>query len=376
MNNKNLFTIIVFLSILIFLGYQFFNVIIFIFLATIFAAVGSPLMQLLQKIKLKNKTVSPSVAAGITLFLLVGVLSLGFYFLIPFVINELSIVSSIDPTLYTTAIESWLQQADSFLHKHGFLSQNEHLSDILLAQMKSFTGSISISSVVENIISFAGAAFILVFSVVFLTFFALKDKEIFFKMIRSAIPISFRDNYDRILAQTRVQVVRYFSGLLLDMVILGSIIGIACYFAGVPNALLIGVLAGLFDIIPYVGPFIAMGVGLIISFTSLLPTDPSTVELSMLFWKMVIIFVVAKGIDNFVLQPIIFGKSIQAHPVEIFIVILVAGYVGGVTGMIIAVPAYSLFRIVVKEFFGNYYLGDETTIVQPPPDSQKNDHVT
>jgi len=359
MNNKNFFAVIVFLGILVFLGYQFFNVLIFIFLAIIFAAVGSPLMKLLQKIKFKKKTISSSAAAGVTLFVLVGLLFLGFYFLIPFIVKELSIVSSIDPTLYTTTIESWLYEADFFLHKHGLLAKNEHLSDILLVQMKSFIGSISIPSVVENIFSFAGAAFILVFSVIFLTFFALKDKEIFFKMIRRAIPISFRDNYDRILMQTRVQVVRYFSGLLLDMVILGAIIGIACYFAGIPNALLIGVLAGLFDIIPYIGPFIAMGIGLVISFTSILPTDPSTAELTMLFWKMVIIFVVAKGIDNFVLQPVIFGKSVHAHPVEIYIVILVAGYVGGITGMIVAIPVYSLVRIVIKEFFGNHFQEQE-----------------
>jgi predicted PurR-regulated permease PerM len=320
-------------------------------------------MRLLQKIKFKNKAISPSVAAGITLFVLVGLLSFGFYFFIPFIIKELEVISSIDPTLYTNAIESWLQQIDVFLHKHGFLLQDEHIGDILLVQMKSFVGSISISGVVENIISFAGAAFILVFSVIFLTYFALKDKEIFFKMTRNAIPLSFRENYDRIVSQTRVQVVRYFSGLLLDMIILGAIIGIACYFAGIPNALLIGVLAGLFDIIPYIGPFIAMGISLVLSITSILPTDPSTAELSMLFWKMVIIFVTAKSIDNFVLQPVIFGKSVQAHPVEIYVVILMAGYVGGITGMIVAVPAYSLIRIVIKEFFGSYYYQEKDMLM-------------
>jgi predicted PurR-regulated permease PerM len=299
------------------------------------------------------------------------VLSVGFYFIIPFVIKELEIVSSIDPTLYANAIEKWLQEADAFLHHHGIIAANEHIGDMLVTQMKSLVGSISVSGLIQNIISFAGATFILVFSVIFLTYFALKDKEFFFKMVRRAIPVSFRDNYDRIVAQTRVQVVRYFAGVLLDMIILGAIIGIACYFAGVPNALLIGVLSGLFDIIPYIGPFIAMGIGLVLSITSLLPTDPTTAELSMLFWKMVIIFIAAKAIDNFILQPVILGKSVQAHPVEIYIVILVAGYVGGITGMIIAVPAYSIFRIVIKEFFGNYYLQDNKTEVQLPMNERK-----
>ena len=355
MNNKNFFTIIIFLCILILLGYLFYNVLIFILLAIVFASVGSPLMRLLQKIKIKNKTCTPSLAATITLLVLVSLIFSSFYILIPFIIKEIEAVSSIDPTLYANALETWMQQTDTTLYKYGFLKDNEHVSDILLTQMKSFMSTISISHLVGNLFSFIGALFILVFAVIFLSFFALKDKEIFFKMIRSAIPVSFRENYDRILAQSRVQVVRYFAGVFIDNIIVGAAIGLACYFTNIPNAILIGVLAGIFNIIPYIGPFIAMGLGLIISITALLPTNPTVEMLTLLFWKMTIIFAVIKGIDTFVLSPIIFGKSIQVHPVEIFIVILIAGYLGGIVGMIFAVPAYSMIRIVVKEFFGNYY---------------------
>jgi predicted PurR-regulated permease PerM len=317
-------------------------------------------MKLLQKIRIKNSTCSPSLAAGITLFALVALLSLGFYLLIPFIIKEIEVVSAIDPALYTKTLEVWLFQADFFLHKYSFLSHNEHIGDILLTQMKSFIGTMNLSGMLGNLFSFAGALFILLFSVIFLTFFALKDKEIFFKMIRSAIPVSFRENYDRILAQTRIQVVRYFSGVIFINIILGVVIGVACYFANIPNALLIGVLAGIFNIIPYIGPFIAMGIGLVLSVITLLPAAPAAEMLSMLFWKMAIIFAIVKALENFLLQPIIFGKSIQVHPVEIFIVILLAGYLGGITGMIFAVPAYSMIRIVVKEFFGNYYSEKES----------------
>jgi len=157
------------------------------------------------------------------------------------------------------------------------------------------------------------------------------------------------------LEQSRIQVVRYFAGVLLDNIVLGTAIGVACYFAGIPNALLIGVLAGIFNTIPYIGPFIAMGLGLVISITSLLPDNPSAEVLSLLFWKMAIIFAVLKAIDAFVLTPVIFGKSMQVHPIEIFIIILLAGYLGGITAMIFAVPAYSMIRIIIKEFFGSYY---------------------
>jgi predicted PurR-regulated permease PerM len=245
------------------------------------------------------------------------------------------------------------------MHEYGFLNAGENLGGMLVVQIKYFLSSISISGVIGNIVSFAGTLFILIFSVIFLSFFALKDKEFFFNLIRSAIPVTFRENYDHILAQTRAQIVRYFTGVLLDNVIFGVAIGIACYLANIPNALLIGILAGIFNIIPYVGPFIAMGLGLAISITSLLPTNPSAEILSLLFWKMAIIFAVLKAIDTFWLTPFIFGKSMKVHPVEIFLVILMAGYVGGMIGMILAVPAYSMIRIVVKEFFGNYYSNEK-----------------
>jgi predicted PurR-regulated permease PerM len=355
MKNKSFFTIIIFLGGLVLLGYLFYNVLIFILLAIIFASVGSPLMKLLQKIKINKRTCSPSLAAGITLVALLGVISLCFNILIPFVIKEIEIVSSIDPALYTTALENWLQQADHFLFNKGFLDANEHLGDIIFTQAKSLIGASNISKIAGNLFSYAGAVVILSFSVIFLTFFVLKDKEIFFKMVRRAIPTSFRDNFDSILKQTRVQVARYFTGVFIDNIIMGIAIGVTCYFANVPNALLIGVLAGIFNIVPYVGPFIAMGLGMAISLISILPMDPTAEMLSALFWKFAIIFAVLKAIDMFVLSPVIFGKSIQVHPVEIFIVILLAGYMSGIMGMIFAVPAYSMIRIIVKEFFGSYY---------------------
>ena len=355
MNNKNFFTIIIFLGILIFLGYLFYNVLIFILLAIVFASVGSPIMKLLQKIKINNKPCSTSLAAAITLLGLVGLIFSGFYILVPLVVKEIDMITSIDTKLYTEALEAWLFQADFFLHKNGFLTKGDHLSDILMEQVKSFFGSISISGIIGNMISIASALVILLFSVIFLSFFALKDKEFFFKMVRNAIPNSFRENYDRILAQTRTQVGRYFSGLFIDNIIVGVAVGVACYFANVPNALLIGVLIGVLNTIPYVGPLIALGLSLVFSITSLLPYNPSAGELTMLFWKITIIFSVVKGLDTFLLTPVIFGKSMKIHPVEIFIIILLAGYLGGITAMIFAVPAYSMIRIVVKEFFGNYY---------------------
>ena len=80
----------------------------------------------------------------------------------------------------------------------------------------------------------------------------------------------------------------------------------------------------------------------------------------------IIPFVVAQLLDNFVLQPLIFSKSVKAHfTLEIFMVILAAGSLGGIVGMIIAVPTYSFIRIIAKEFFNGYkssFMSDEVFV--------------
>ena len=125
---------------------------------------------------------------------------------------------------------------------------------------------------------------------------------------------------------------------------------------------MIGVIGGLLNIIPYLGPIIGVGLSIIMTITTLLPTSPDGALLTSAVVKVMIVFGIAKLIDDFVLQPVIYGKSVKAHPVEIFVVILIAGQIGGIFGMIFAVPAYTLLRIIVKEFFGHYYGVDEPII--------------
>lgn len=188
-----------------------------------------------------------------------------------------------------------------------------------------------------------------------MTFFSLKDHKIFFKMVRSWLPNNVQDNYDNILEATGKQFSSYFRGVMLEMFIVGFLEFLICFILGVPNAPVIGTIGGLLNIIPYVGTLIAIAVSLIVGVTSLLPASP---EMS-LVWATVIkilaAFLVAKMTDDFILQPFIYGRQTHSHPLEIFIVILAAGYLGGVFAMIFAVPAYTLLRIIVGEFFGTKF---------------------
>jgi predicted PurR-regulated permease PerM len=130
-------------------------------------------------------------------------------------------------------------------------------------------------------------------------------------------------------------------------------VSLSLWIIGVENALLIGVFAGLINIIPYVGPLLGGAFGLIVAITTGLHSDPN-IDVWMLSIKVISVFIVAQQVDGFVVQPLVLGNSVKAHPLEVFIVVLGAGTLGGITGMILALPVYTIFRVVAREFLSEF----------------------
>lgn len=152
---------------------------------------------------------------------------------------------------------------------------------------------------------------------------------------------------------------RYFIGLVIEIIGVANINTIGLHFvAGLTFSMAVGIafMTGLLNIIPYVGPFaggvIGTFLGLILKYYSV---HPMGIDVS--FWGYIAIlagiFVFAQLIDNYIFQPIIYSNSVKAHPLEIFIVLLMAGYVGGVVGMLIAIPAYTVTRVFAAKFLSH-----------------------
>lgn len=354
-NNKSLLVIIILLAILVFLGWFFWDILVYMLLALALSFIGKPLMRLMSRIKFKNNPFPVSLAAIISLIVIVSALSVFSYFLLPIIINQINFLLNIDPSSLNVEFSNWLNKLDPTLRRYGFLSNDEHFSNFVIKEAEQILHKIDMYSVVSNTFQVGKNLIIGLFSVLFMTFFTLKDHGIFFKMIKEWIPTSYRTNFSNILDATGKQLSSYFIGVFIDMLFVGSIEFLLCLIFGIPNALLIGVVGGVLNIIPFVGPILAACLSVAISLTSLIPANPESVVLFNTTLKVLLIIFVTKGIDDFFLQPTIYGKRTQTHPLEIFIVILMAGYVGGVFAMIFAVPAYTLIRIVVKEFFGNYF---------------------
>jgi predicted PurR-regulated permease PerM len=153
---------------------------------------------------------------------------------------------------------------------------------------------------------------------------------------------------------------RYFRGLLLQMLVFATVTTIGLSLAGVKNALLIGFFAGLLNIIPYLGPIIGAAFGVVFTISANLDTDFYTYLLPLLI-KVVVVFIGAQMLDNYISQPMIFSSSVMAHPLEIFIVVLMGAKINGVMGMVLAIPAYTVIRSVAKVFLSEFNLVQHLT---------------
>lgn len=155
----------------------------------------------------------------------------------------------------------------------------------------------------------------------------------------------------KIFNESKQLLVKYLWGLLIQFLVVTTLVAIGCWATGISNPLLMGVMFGLLNLVPYVGPLIANALGVIIAITTNL--DLSYTEWWPIALKVIIVMAVVQFIDNWFLSNYIFSKSMEAHPLEIFLVILIAATLGGVLGMMVAIPAYSVLRILGREFINN-----------------------
>ena len=205
----------------------------------------------------------------------------------------------------------------------------------------------------SELLSMVGIGF---FSIVFISFFFLKDGRLFQTGLLRLIPGERRVQTINSIETIKNLLSRYFIGLLLQIAILFVIYALVLFLVGIENAMIIAFLCALFNIVPYVGPMIGGVIMILLTMTSNPELDFSTVILPRTGY-VVLGIVIGQLVDNFFSQPFIFSNSVKSHPLEIFLVILVSGLLFGIFGMIVAVPAYTVLRVILKQFFsGNKWV--------------------
>ena len=352
---KNIITLIA-VAIGFLLTWQLKTIVGYMLISLVLALIGKPIMQLLKKPSCKGKKLPNGLRAAVTLLILFMFFSGVFSIFIPLVMEEARILSSIDFDQVSEGLQEPINDCQNWLHNNHLMNPENNLEDELLS-IFSFT---KVGTLFSSIFGMLGNGLIALFSILFITFFLLKEKYLANSVITAFTPEDKQENINNILKNTKELLSRYFIGIIIQIAAITIIVSTGLSFLGVQYAILIGFLAGLINLIPYIGPIIGGIIGVFIGISTNLDLEFYT-ELLPLSGKIFLVFAGMQLIDNFVFQPLIFSNSVKAHPLEIFLVVLSSGTIWGITGMIVAIPFYTLFRVAAKEFLSEFKVIEELT---------------
>ena len=340
---------------LILVGYIIYElkiIIGYIIIASILTLLARPVVKLLSS-KLKfGSTLASIVAISFILIVISGVISL----LIPLVLEQGKNLSLLNVNAFQDKINTLYIEFNDYLNKFN-IDLNQSLIDIEGLTKNSVE---AIPVLLNSVGSILGSITLGILSVIFITFFLLKDGEYFEKLFIQLFPTKMKKRIEKSLVQIKVLLSRYFLGLLFQISILFTIYTIILLIFGVKDAVVIAFLCALLNLIPYIGPLIGIILMSFLTMTSYLGQDFSSVIIPKTIY-VIIGYVFAQLIDNFLSQPYIFSNSIKSHPLEIFLVILSGGILFGIVGMILAIPLYTVMKVFLKVFFSKNNLVKKLT---------------
>ncbi|HPS46740.1 MAG TPA: AI-2E family transporter [Bacteroidales bacterium] len=355
MKNKKWYVVIPIIIVVGFLLWYFSSIVAYILISAVLSIIGQPIIRLLDNFKLGRFSIPRVISALVVLISMIMIVFLVFWLIIPMIATQANMLSGINVETISNSFREPIDYMQHVMVQYNLISPNENIADNISSQLLSVVGMTQFSNFINSIVSFTSSMAVAVFSISFITFFFLKDDRLFFKMIMGFTPNEYQSEVKRVLIESKRLLTRYFVGLCMELIVVVCLITLGMWILGLKNALMIGFFAGIMNIIPYAGPVIGGAIGILFGLTYDLGMDFSS-QMIPLILKMISVFVIVNLIDEFVLQPLIFSNSVRAHPLEIFLVILIAGSVAGIPGMMLAIPSYTVLRIIAKEFFNNFYL--------------------
>jgi predicted PurR-regulated permease PerM len=350
--------ILIFSGILLLIAgvWYFREIVVYILVSGVLSIMGRPLVDLFCRIRIGKFKFPRALAALLTLIGIWGGIVLFFYIFIPLVAGQVSQLSSIDSSKLVKLIEEPVKRLEAlFRIFNKDISKDVSIEDFIGAKVAGVLNINLIQNIISSLASILGNIAVAIFSITFITFFFLKDQRLFFESILIWVPDKYVANVTRALYSVKSLLTRYFIGIIIQSTCIMILITIGMTIVGIDfqQALVMGLILGIVNVIPYVGPWLGLFIAIIMGVASHMNQDFTTVVLP-LVWYMIIVEAITHTIDNVVFQPVIFSNSVKAHPLEIFIVVLAAGFAAGVPGMILGIPTYTVIRVFAREFFNNF----------------------
>ena len=317
------------------------SVLFYLLIAAVVSLIGRPIVQLLKRIKFGN-TLSSVTTIAILMTTFFGIVSL----LLPVIFEQAKNLSLLNVNAFEATATKLINELSIYLREYGIDLQS--WVDRSLAEVDYSFLPDAINTVLNGLSGFT----IGVFSVIFISFFFLRDSGLLERMVMVFVAEKNVKRLEKSILSIKNLLSRYFIGLLVQITVLFVIYTLVLLIFGIPNAVTIALVCALLNIIPFLGPIIGTVLIVFLTMTSNLDASFASVTLPKTVYVL-IGFTIGQLIDNFLTQPYVFSTSVKSHPLEIFIVILVGGLLFGPLGMIIAVPSYTALKVIFKEFYAH-----------------------
>jgi predicted PurR-regulated permease PerM len=318
------------------------SVIVYIIIAGILSLISRPLILFLRK-KLKFPN---TIAVVFTMMVMLGLLTGLIVMFVPLVAEQGKSLSLLEVDKLQMNVQEIFKQITAYFSSKGIDVLGELKNVDFISKFK------EIPNLLNAVLGTLGSLSVGLFSVLFISFFFMKDSHLLRNGFLVIIPDNTEDRFSKSLETIKDLLSRYFIGLITQITILFVLYTIILLIFGIDNAVVIAFLCALLNLIPYVGPMIGAIIMFILSMTSNIGLDFQAEILPTTLYVM-IGYLIAQLIDNFGSQPLIFSKTTKSHPLEIFLIIIIGGLLFGIMGMITAVPLYTALKVILKEFLAD-----------------------
>lgn len=321
------------------------SILLYIAISAVIALIGRPMVYFFQsRLKLPNQ-----LSVILTLVLIFSVVTGILAVFIPVINQQSENFARLDIEEVKTNLNTLNTQLRDYLG----LAQVDLFDRLRLEAILEHYDLKSIPLFMTSIFGKLGSIIIGVFAVAFISFFFLTDSNL---LMNSFVAFAKKENeerFKRVFEKIKALLSRYFIGILLQIFVLFTLYTILLYIFEIQNPVAVAFICAFLNIVPYLGPVVAGILMVFLVGSNHLGSDLTTVILPNMLYVLAG-YLVTQFIDNIINQPLIFGKSVKSHPLEIFLIILIAGILFGIFGMIIAVPAYTALKVIAKEALSKY----------------------
>lgn len=334
--------------------WYFSNIFAYITISIVMATVLRPLTNQMNRIELFGGKLPRFIAIIASYLVVIGVLSLFVLLFVPLIYDQIEVLNSLNFNVVFDSMVEPLRWMENFLiQNHLTEKPTGFIVESTRSGIVDFIQSINFTEIINKLLSLTGNFFVGVLAVTFITFFLLYENGIIRRHIIAIVPNQYFEVFISGLYKIERLLSNFLLGILFQMFSIFTIASVGLSILGVNYAVTIGVFAAVANLIPYLGPLLGGTFGILVAVSTSGDLSFSNETIIMII-KVFSVFAMVQAIDNIVLQPLIFSKSVKAHPLEIFVIIFVGATIAGIPGMIAAIPVYTVVRVSSTEIYAGF----------------------